>query len=78
MSPILFLFYNAPLLEALNLPDLHLSALGFADDINLLTYSKSTAVNCTALESAYDLCLAWAATYGMKFAPQKYILTHFT
>jgi hypothetical protein len=78
LSPILFLFYNAPLLEALNLLELHLSALGFADDINLLTYSESTAVNCAALESAHDRCLAWASTHGMQFAPKKYTLTHFT
>ena len=40
LSPILFLFYNALLLEALNQPDLCLSAIGFADDINLLTYRE--------------------------------------
>jgi hypothetical protein len=44
LSPILFLFYNALLLEVLNLPDMRMSALGFVDDINLLTYSESTAV----------------------------------
>lgn len=70
--------YNAPLLEALNLPDLRLSAIGFADDINPLTYGESTAVNCIALETAHDQCLHWAATHGMQFALHKYTLTHFT
>jgi len=78
LSPILFLFYNSPLLESLNQPAQQLSAIGFADDINLLTYSTSTAANCTALSQAHDQCLAWAATHGMRFAPQKYTLTHFT
>ena len=78
LSPILFLFYNAPLLEALNQSNLRLSLLGFADDINLLAYSESTVVNCTTLELAHDQCLAWASTHGMRFAPQKYTLTHFT
>jgi hypothetical protein len=55
---MLFLFYNALLLEALDLLELRLSTLGFADDINLLTYSKSTVVNCITLESAHDRCLA--------------------
>ena len=78
LSPILFLFYNAPLLKALNQLSPQLSAIGFADDINLLIYSKSTAENCTALESAHEQCLEWASTHGMRFAPQKYKLTHFT
>jgi hypothetical protein len=75
---MLFLFYNAPLLEALDLLELRLSTLGFADDINLLTYSESTVVNCITLKSAHDRCLAWASTYRMKFALRKYTLTHFT
>jgi retron-type reverse transcriptase len=78
LSPILFLFYNGPLLEALNLPELRLSAIGFANDINLLTYGKSTAENCNALETTHDRCLTWASTHGMRFAPKKYTLTHFT
>jgi hypothetical protein len=58
LSPMLFLFYNALLLEALDLPELCLSTLGFADDINLLTYSESIVVNCITLESAHNWCLA--------------------
>jgi hypothetical protein len=78
LSPMLFLFYNAPLLKALDLLELRLSTLGFAGDINLLTYSESTVVNCITLESAHDRCLAWASTHRMKFALRKYTLTHFT
>jgi hypothetical protein len=66
---------HAPLLEALNLPDLRPSDLGYADDINLLTYSKSTAVNCTTLESVLGWRLNWASTHGMRFTLQKYTLT---
>ena len=78
LSPILFLFYNAPLLEALNMPNTPISPIGFADDINLLTYSESLDVNCINLELAHEKCLAWARTHGMRFAPDKYKLTHFT
>ena len=78
LSLMLFLFYNALLLKALDLLELRLSTLGFADDINLLTYSELTVVNCITLESAHDRCLAWASTYRMKFALRKYTLTHFT
>src|SRR6202041_1643033 len=78
LSPILFLFYNAPLLEVLNQPELPLSPLGFADDINLLTYGEATVINCTNLEIAHEQCLDWARTHGMQFAPNKYTLTHLT
>ncbi len=78
LSPILFLFYNTPLLEKLYQPDLPLMPLGFANDINLLTYKEATAINCSNLELAHKYCLDWACTHGMRFAPQKYTLTHFT
>jgi hypothetical protein len=58
LSPILFIFYNSGLLESLDLLDLHLSTLGFIDDVNLLTYRKSTLENYTTLELAHDKCLA--------------------
>ena len=67
-----------PLLEALNQPDLPLSPLGFADDVNLLTYGEATVVNCTNLEIAHEQCLDWARTHGMRFAPNKHTLTHLT
>jgi hypothetical protein len=38
---MLFLFYNALLLKALDLLELRLSTLGFADDINLLLQSHA-------------------------------------
>ena len=62
----------------MNLPDLQISAVGYADDINLLTYGESTIANCIALESAHERCLKWAETHGMRFDPKKYHLTHFT
>jgi hypothetical protein len=78
LSPILLLVYNTPLLKALNQLDLPLSPLNFADDINLLTYGEATVVNCINLEIAHEQCLNWARTHRMQFAPDKYILTHFT
>jgi hypothetical protein len=78
LSPILFLFYNAPLLEAAYQPELPMLPLGFADDVNLLSYGQSTAITCANLELAHEQCLDWARTHGMRFAPNKYTLTHFT
>jgi hypothetical protein len=76
--PILFLFYNIPLLEKLYQPNLLLMPLGFADDINLLIYRESTVVNCSNLELVYKYCLDWARTHGIQFALQKYTLTYLT
>jgi hypothetical protein len=78
LSPILFLFYNVPLLEKLYQPNLLLILLGFADDINLLIYRKTTAVNCSNLELVYKYCLDWACIYSIQFALQKYTLTYLT
>ena len=78
LSPILFLFYNGPLLETLNDIDAPITPIGFADDINLLTYGPSTAQNCASLQLGHNICLEWGRTHGMKFAPAKYKLVHFT
>ena len=48
------------------------------DDLNLLTYSKSTKQNYATLSQVHERCLEWAARHGMKFAPYKYELIHFT
>ena len=78
LSPILFLFYNAALIEIGNQPQRSLSSIGFADDINLLTYGPSTQANCRKLERIHKDLLKWAQQHGMKFAPKKYKLIHFT
>jgi hypothetical protein len=77
LSPILFLFYIAELLQLCNRPKEGLSAIGFADDVNLLVYSQSTEANCCKLESTYKKLVEWASKHGMRFAPQKYELIHF-
>lgn len=52
--------------------------IGFVDDTNILAVGASTADNCRVLERAHARCLQWAKKSGMKFAPQKYTLTHFS
>ena len=78
LFPILFLFYNIPLLEKLYQPNLLLIPLGFADNINLLIYRNTTVVNCLNLELVYKYCLDWACIYSIQFVLQKYILIYFT
>ena len=40
ISPILYLFYNADLLEICERPGTSTSAIGFIDDVNILAYGK--------------------------------------
>ena len=58
ISPILYLFYNADLLEESEDISLSITPMGFVDDISLLTYSKSTKRNVRNLEKAYRKCLS--------------------
>jgi retron-type reverse transcriptase len=46
VSPILYLFYNADLLESCENLRLYMSATGFVDDVNILMYGESTERNC--------------------------------
>ena len=78
LSPILFLFYNSELLDLCQRPKEGLSAIGFADDVNMLAYSRSTESNCRILEVGHARCLDWARRHGIKFVPSKYELIYFT
>jgi hypothetical protein len=57
LSPILFLFYNSELLDLCQRPKEGLSAVGFADDVNMLAFSRSTETNCRILEAGHTRCL---------------------
>ena len=46
--------------------------------MNILAYGPTTAGNYTKLQRVHDVCLEWAKTHGIKFAPQKYVLIYFT
>ena len=76
ISPILYLFYNADLLEICERPGTNTSALGFVNDVNVLAYGKSTEENCRTLERIHRKCELWAARHGSVFAPDKYKLIY--
>jgi len=78
LSSILFLFYNAELLEICNPTQIRVSSLVFIDNVNLLAYGPTTERNCRQLEAVHDKCLAWARKYRALFAPEKYTLMHFS
>ena len=56
LSPILYLFYNADLLEIYNNIRLRTSATEFVDDVNILIYSELTEKNCEKLSKVYKKC----------------------
>ena len=77
MSPILFLFYNAPLLEELARRGIHTG--GFVDDISMLADGHTTEECNEILVKAHEeVCVPWARTHGVKFAPAKYRHIHFS
>jgi hypothetical protein len=78
MSLILFIFYNANFVDACNLPTLLSSRIGFVDDVIALACGKTTEDNCRMLQSIHERCLEWARKHAALFAPEKYLLVHFT
>lgn len=76
ISPILYLFYNADLLDICNRSGTQSSGLGFVDDVNVLAFSTSTEENCRTLQNLHAECERWASKHGAVFAPKKYELIH--
>ncbi|EAQ82872.1 hypothetical protein CHGG_11048 [Chaetomium globosum CBS 148.51] len=55
----------------------HLAITGFADDTNLLVFGRNPEAHVRQLEAAWETCIRWADSRGMKFAPEKSELIHF-
>ncbi len=77
ISSILFLFFNASLIEKCKALEIKIEVLDFVDDINILIYDKITESICKSLSRAHDVCAKWAQTHDVTFASEKYELTHF-
>ncbi len=71
LSPILFLFYNADLVDLCNSLDLPITCIGFVDDVNNLAFGLSTEETCTALKEIHSRCLRWGEMHGASFCPRK-------
>lgn len=74
--PILYLFYNADLLEICDRQGASTSALGFVNDANILAYGKSTKENCWTLEMIHKKYKKLATKHGVVFDLAKYELIH--
>ncbi len=77
ISSILFLFFNASLIEKCEALEIKIKVLNFVNDINILIYDKITESICKTLSQAHDVCAKWARTHDATFASEKYELTHF-
>ena len=78
ISLILFLFFNASLIEKCEALRIKIEVLDFVNDINILIYNKFTEEICRTLSKAHNICAKWVCTYDTTFASEKYELTHFT
>lgn len=80
LSPILFLFFAAPMLDRLPngaIDDISKVALAYVDDTYLLVVSESHEKNCRILARLYDVIMDWAGESGVTFEPSKYAVMHF-
>lgn len=79
LSPILFLFFAAPLLERIHarrLEGITIRAFAYVDDTYLVVTSKSYARNCEGLSEVHKDIMDWSAETGITFSPHKYNLMH--
>ena len=74
---ILYLFYNANLLEACDNIKLRTNFTNFVNDINILTYEKFMKCNCRVLSGIYNRCKQWSKMHDIKFLMTKHKLIHF-
>ncbi|KJK76179.1 hypothetical protein H634G_08585 [Metarhizium anisopliae BRIP 53293] len=77
LSPILYIFYNADLIERCNLAE-DTTATGFIDDVAILTWGDNTTETCAKLQCALQTAEQWAKTHASVFSPNKFQLIHFT
>jgi len=56
ISSILFLFFNASLIEKYKALKIKIEVLDFINDINILVYDKFTEEICRTLSKAHDVC----------------------
>ena len=76
LSPILFLFFNADLVELYANSTCKVADLSFVNNINILACGSSTEANCQLLEKVHSDCIVWAAHHRTTFTSQKYELIH--
>ncbi|KAG5761415.1 hypothetical protein H9Q72_010469 [Fusarium xylarioides] len=84
LSPLLFLFYTAPLLimlaeeiKKLDRPNVEVHVFAYVDDTYLMAVSPSYEENCSILKVFHDLIMEWAKDAHLSFNPEKSLVMHF-
>ena len=77
LSPILYLFYNADLLD-IGSKYGAISTSGFIDDVMLTATGETFTENVVLLGKVHVEAVEWAKKYGCQFSISKYQLTHFS
>jgi hypothetical protein len=78
ISPILYLFYNADILEDAIRGVSDTVTGGWVDDVYFLAHSQSTEQNCRKLLHMHQKAERWSRTHGSRFDLGKYQLVHLT
>ncbi|EFQ86329.1 hypothetical protein PTT_08206 [Pyrenophora teres f. teres 0-1] len=79
VSPILFLFFTAPLFKSFKVkfPGCTVTKLAYVDDTYLLVTSNSFKKNNDILVTLHRELMLWAEPNGIHFSPHKYKVLHF-
>jgi hypothetical protein len=79
LSPLLFLFYAAPILEDFNgnTKTQAVTIFSYVDDTYILVRSKTYSGNCDMMTDVHAKLFAWAKENNMRFSPGKYRVMHF-
>ncbi len=78
MSSILYVFYNANLIDWCINSQVDIIEADFIDDINILIMSDSTEENVVSLKAIHvESCMIWAHQHDSLFVSIKYELIHF-
>ena len=75
MSPLLYMYYNADLLDV---PGRNELGLGFIDDIAYGVQGQTGEENVTKLQGMLEEAEQWREKHGARFETTKYVLVHFT
>ena len=76
VSFILYLFFNANLLDVCEQSNRKTTVIEFVDDVNVLTYSTSTEKNCKIFEKLHEIFTTWFRRHEAIFFSTKYELIH--
>lgn len=77
LSPILYLFYNADLIQDLA-QDNTCKTMGWIDDVGILVVGNSAEENSRQLELEVAKAERWAKAHASVFAPDKFAIQHFS